>query len=95
MESVISGWGSVSLGFRLVLPVILALSFFGVWKATHRWHERRVLAVSLIAYSLINALTLGLAHLRASSNHWTILLVEFVMSLSRLLISAGATTFVM
>jgi len=66
-----------------------------VWKATQRWHERRVLAVSLIAYSLAYALTLGLANLSASSNQWTILLVEFVMSLSRLLISAGAATFLM
>jgi hypothetical protein len=44
---------------------------------------------------LIYGLTLTLAHLRASSTHWTILLVEFVMSLSRLLISAGAATFLM
>ena len=95
MESAIAGWGSAGLVFRIGLSVILALSFFGVWKATHRWHERRVLAVSLIAYASIYALTLGLAHLRAYSNHWTIFLIESVMSLSRLMISAGAATFLM
>jgi len=77
-----------------VIVITLATSF-ALWITCKRWHYRRIIAISLGIYTGVYGLTVLFAHIGIGSNSYTVLLVEFIMSLARLLVLAGAATFLM
>ena len=65
-----------------------------LWHLSSKYHERRLLACSLLLYTLLYSTSLILAYIIPSTITITVFLFDLSLSLSRLFIFSSSSTFV-
>jgi hypothetical protein len=95
IESAISIFEGDSVYTKIGLLLMLVTSFPAILYLTSKYHERRLLLCSMIIYSLAFISILVLSFFRYPSPTLSIFFLELIMSISRILIFSGASTFLM